>query len=173
MRVARGTPPRGLSYSDKASAMSDHRTHRLLRPETLTALGIAAAAFAFLYPTSTLRPISALLPAVMLVGLIILSLLLLIADQRKASAGEETEHMSKSPGRVAGAFLLILGYALATDLIGFYPSTAITIPLVAWLFGYRNPLGLAVATLVVVGAIWLIFDYGMSQDFPAGRLWQE
>ncbi len=98
MRVARGTPPRGLSYSDKASAMSDHRTHRLLRPETLTALGIAAAAFAFLYPTSTLRPISALLPAVML-WLIILSLLLLIADQRKASAGEETEPMSKSPGR--------------------------------------------------------------------------
>jgi hypothetical protein len=44
---------------------------------------------------------------------------------------------------------------------------------VAWIFGYRNPLGLAVATLVVVGAIWLIFGLGMSQEFPAGRFWKD
>ncbi|WP_269583838.1 tripartite tricarboxylate transporter TctB family protein [Roseibium sp. Sym1] len=153
--------------------MSDHHTPRLLRPETLTALGIIVAAAAFLAPTTTLRPISALLPAVMLGGLIVLSVLLLIADQRKASAGEDAVSMTRSPKRVIGAFGLILGYALATDLLGFYPSTAASIPLVAWLFGYRNPLGLAVATVIVVGTIWLIFDFGMSQDFPTGLLWKE
>jgi hypothetical protein len=153
--------------------MSEYRNFRLLRPETLTALGIIAVATAFLIPTTTLRPISALLPAVMLGGLIVLSLLLLIADQRKAVAGDEAVSMTKSPKRVFGAFLLILGYAIATDMIGFYPSTVVIIPLVAWLFGYRNLLGLAVATLIVAGTIWLIFDFGMSQDFPIGRLWQE
>jgi hypothetical protein len=49
----------------------------------------------------------------------------------------------------------------------------VAVPLVAWLFGYRNPLGLLLATVIVVGAIWVIFDFAMSQEFPVGRLWQE
>ena len=106
------------------------------------------------------------------IGLIGLAVFLLAMDQRKASTGEAPTAMTKSPKRVAGAFLLILGYALSTDFIGFYVSTAITIPLVAFAFGYRNPLGLAIATVIVVGTIWAIFDFGMSQDFPAGRLWE-
>ena len=79
--------------------------------------------------------------------------------------------MTQAPKRVAGAFLLVVAYALATDFLGFYVSTAVSVPLVAWIFGYRHPLGLAIATLVVVGSVWLIFDFGMSQEFPAGRLW--
>ena len=151
--------------------MTEHPKNRLFRPETLTALGIVAVAVGFLIPTYALRPISALLPAAMLIGLIVLAVVLLVMDQRKASNGDAPAAMTKSPKRVAGAFLLILGYALATDFIGFYVSTAVTIPLVAFAFGYRNPLGLLIATLIVVGAIWAIFDFGMSQDFPSGRLW--
>lgn len=152
--------------------MTDRSSNRLFRPETLTALGIVVVAGAFLVPTADLRPISALLPAAMLVGLIVLALALLTMDQRKAAKGEAAAPMTTQPRRVIGAFLLIVGYALATDFIGFYVSTAITIPLVAGAFGYRSPLGLLVATVIVVGSIWLIFDFGMSQDFPAGRLWE-
>ena len=152
--------------------MTDQPKNRLIRPETLTALGIVVVAAGFLIPTYALRPISALLPAAMLVGLIVLALALLTTDQRKASRGEPAVAMTKAPKRVAGAFLLILGYALAADFIGFYVSTAVTIPLVAFAFGYRNPLGLAIATVIVVGTIWAIFDFGMSQDFPTGRLWR-
>jgi hypothetical protein len=151
--------------------MSESRTSRLTRPETLTGLGIIAVAAGFLIPTFGLRPISALLPAAMLFGLIVLSVLLLVSDQRKAGAGEAAAPMTKAPRRVIGAFLLIVAYALATDFIGFYVSTAVTIPLVAWIFGYRSPVGLLIATVIVVGTIWAIFDFGMSQDFPAGRLW--
>jgi len=144
---------------------------RLTRPETLTALGIIVVAAGFLIPTFELRAISALLPAAMLIGLIVMSVFLLLADQRKASAGEDAAPMTKSPKRVIGAFLLVVAYALATDFIGFYVSTAMTIPLVAWIFGYRSLVGLLIATVIVVGTIWVIFDLGMSQDFPAGRLW--
>ncbi|WP_425072127.1 tripartite tricarboxylate transporter TctB family protein [Sagittula sp. S175] len=151
--------------------MPESRTSRLTRPETLTALGIIVVAAGFLIPTTDMRPISALLPAAMLIGLIVLSVLLLVADQRKAAAGQPAQPMTKSPKSVIGAFLLIVAYALATDFIGFYVSTALTIPLVAWIFGYRSPLGLLIATVIVVGTIWAIFDFGMSQDFPAGRLW--
>ncbi|WP_180902625.1 tripartite tricarboxylate transporter TctB family protein [Martelella soudanensis] len=152
--------------------MPDDRKSRLLRPETLTAIGIIIAAAAFLFPTADLRPISALLPAAMLVGLIVLSILLLIGDQRHAAQGEAAETIAKSWRRVIGAFCLILAYALGCDFVGFYPSTIVVIPLVAWVFGFRNWLGLLAATVIVVGAIWLIFDFGMSQGFPVGRLWQ-
>ncbi|MAZ15036.1 MAG: hypothetical protein CL535_01675 [Ahrensia sp.] len=150
--------------------MPESRKSRLTRPETLTALGIIVVAAGFLVPTSDLRAISALLPAVMLIGLIVLSSLLLLADQRRAGEGVPATPMTQSPKRVIGAFLLIVAYALATDFIGFYVSTAVTIPLVAWIFGYRSPLGLLIATVIVVGTIWAIFDFGMSQDFPTGRL---
>lgn len=152
--------------------MHDRSKNRLTRPETLTALGIVVVAAGFLVPTADLRSISALLPAAMLIGLIVLALALLTMDQRKASKGEAPTQMTQSPKRVVGAFLLILGYALACDFIGFYVSTAVTIPLVAFAFGYRNPLGLLIATVIVVGTIWLIFDFAMSQDFPAGRIWE-
>jgi hypothetical protein len=55
--------------------------------------------------------------------------------------------------------------------VGFYISTAVSVPLVAYAFGYRNPLGLAIAAVIVLVAIYLIFGFAMSQEFPAGRLW--
>lgn len=152
--------------------MSDHRSNRFLRPETLTAAGLIAVSSVLLVPAAGMRAMSALLPAAMLVGLIILGLLLLFRDQRKATAGEAPQAMTQSPGRVAGAFALTVAYAIATDLVGFYISTAISVPLVAALFGFRNPLGLAVATIIVVGSIWLIFGFAMSQQFPSGQLWE-
>ena len=151
--------------------MSESRPNRLFRPETLTACGIAVAAALFLIPTFALRPISALLPAAMLIGLIVLSVILLIHDQRKAAEGEVAPPMTAAPKRVLGAFGMIVAYALAADFVGFYISTAVIVPLVAWIFGYRSLPGLALATVIVVGAIWLIFDMAMSQEFPAGRLW--
>ncbi|MCA0964834.1 tripartite tricarboxylate transporter TctB family protein [Salipiger bermudensis] len=151
--------------------MPESRNSRLARPETLTAVGIIVVAAGFLVPTYDLRAISALLPAAMLIGLIVLSVFLLLADQRKASAGEDAAPMTTSPKRVIGAFLMIVSYALACDFVGFYISTVVTIPLVAWTFGYRSPVGLLIATVIVVGTIWAIFDFGMSQDFPTGRLW--
>ena len=79
--------------------------------------------------------------------------------------------MTAAPKRVLGAFMLIACYALATDFIGFYVSTAVVIPLVAYVFGYRSLPGLALATCIVLGAIYLIFDFAMAQTFPVGRLW--
>jgi len=152
--------------------MSDNRPHRLLRPETLTASGIIVISTILLVPALDMRAMTALLPAAMLVGLVILGLLLLLRDQRKASAGEAPLAMTQSPGRVAGAFALTVVYAIATDLLGFYVSTAISVPLVAGIFGFQNPLGLAAATIIVVGSIWLIFDFAMSQQFPSGQLWE-
>ncbi|WP_108260271.1 tripartite tricarboxylate transporter TctB family protein [Mangrovicoccus ximenensis] len=151
--------------------MSTPLKDRLLRAETLAAAGIVVVAAGFLVPAAALPPMSALLPATMLIALIVLALALLISDQRKASKGEAAEQVTHSPKRVAGAFLLVVAYAVAVDFVGFYPSTIVSVPLVAWIFGFRNPAGLALATAITVGAIFVIFSLAMSQSFPAGRLW--
>lgn len=148
-------------------------THRLMRAETLTAIGLSAAAAGLLFPTAELSPISALLPATMLIAMMVFSAVLLIADQRKAAAGEAAQRVTKAPKRVLLAFFLIVAYALAVDFVGFYISTAVAIPLVAYAFGYRDSLGLVIATLITLTAIYLIFGLAMSQEFPAGRLWPQ
>jgi len=152
--------------------MSNSKSPRLFRPETLTALGIIAVAAGFIIPTVALKPISALLPAVMLIGMMALSSLLLIVDQKSASAGEDAKPMTTAPKRVLGAFALIISYAISVDLIGFYISTAVAVPLVAYVFGYRSLPGLALASCIVLGAIYLIFDFAMAQTFPSGQLWK-
>ncbi|TKW64946.1 MAG: tripartite tricarboxylate transporter TctB family protein [Paracoccus denitrificans] len=151
--------------------MSTRDRSRLLRPETLTAIGIFVVAAAFVLPTFDLPAMAALLPAAMLISLMILAVFLLVKDQRRAAAHEPAAPMTKSPRRVALAFGLVVLYALSVDFIGFYISTAISVPLIAYLFGFRNPAGLAIATVIVLLAIYLIFTLAMSQEFPAGRLW--
>jgi putative tricarboxylic transport membrane protein len=101
----------------------------------------------------------------------VLSVIMLISDQRKAAAGEAAQPMTKAPKRVLGAFLLVVVYTISVDFIGFYPSSAAVVPLVAYAFGYRDPKGLALATAIVIAAIYLIFSLAMAQEFPAGRLW--
>lgn len=151
--------------------MSINTKNRLLRPETLTAIGLCVFSAVLLIPTADFPPISALLPAAMLIGLLILAIIMLVKDQLKAVKGEAANPMMKAPKRVFGAFALIVLYALAVDFVGFYPSTTLAVPLVAYVFGYRHYLGLVAATVIVLGAIYLIFSFGMSQEFPTGRLW--
>lgn len=151
--------------------MSKQDSNRLMRGETLTAIGLIIAAGGFLVPTAALSQVSALLPASMLISILVLSAVMLIADQRKAAAGEAAQPVMKAPKRVFWAFVLTVLYALSVDYVGFYVSTAISIPLIAYAFGYRNPLGLAIATFIVLGAIYLIFGVAMSQEFPVGKLW--
>ena len=144
---------------------------RLGRPETLTAIGILLIAGFFLSLTAALDPLSALLPAVMLSALIVLALLLLVIDQRKASAGIAPIKATKNPRRVVAALCLVVLYSISVDLIGFYPSTAISVPLIAYAFGYRELRGLAMSTAIVLLGIYLIFSFAMGQEFPLGRIW--
>lgn len=153
--------------------MIDSKLRRLRRPETLVAIGLFAVAGAFVWPTLELSAISALLPAAMLGALMVLAVVMLVADQRKAAAGQAAKPVTQAPGRVLGAMAMVLLYTLCVDFLGFYGSTAVFVPLVAYAFGYRAPTGLALATVVVLLGIYLVFGVAMAQDFPVGRLWAE
>ncbi len=153
--------------------MSHSGNSRFSRPETITAIVIVLVALAFVVPTLSIRPLSALLPATMLTALVLLAGCLLAQDQRAAAAAEPAMVMSKYPRRVVWAFSLIVLYALAVDFVGFYPSTALSVPLVSFVFGYRNLKGLCFAAVVVLSVIYLIFGLAMSHEFPTGRLWSQ
>lgn len=144
---------------------------RCMRPTTLTALGTWALVGVFVPSTLRLPSISALLPGVMLAALVVLALLLLIRDQRDAATPTSTDANRHSSSRVLIAFVLIVGYALAVEWLGFYPSTAVGVPLTAFVFGYRQKLGLLLATLIVTCGIYLIFSLAMAQEFPSGLVW--
>ncbi|MBV1866637.1 MAG: tripartite tricarboxylate transporter TctB family protein [Marinosulfonomonas sp.] len=109
---------------------------------------------------------SGLLPIAMLVGIIVLSLAL-IGRNFFASASQSSQtSVFVSPRRFCFAALSVIFYILAVNYIGFYTSTTIMVPAVAWVFGYRQPLGLALATLLFVGGIGIIFQGIMNRDFP-------
>lgn len=143
---------------------------RLWRAETLTAIGMLVVAGSLVVPSLALPLMAGLLAVAMLGGLLALALALLIGDQRRAKAGTPPAAITHAPKRVTGAFALVVVYVLAVGIVGFYPSTAISVPLIAYVFGYRNIPRLALATLIVTGTIYLIFGLVMSQDFPVGLL---
>lgn len=149
--------------------MTQRNPHRLLRAETLLGIGLFITAAWFLVPALSMTAMSALLPAAMLVALMLFALIAIVKDQRHASASLPYQRVFKAPGRVSGAFVLVTLHAVCVDLLGFYVSTAIFVPLVAWLFGYRSSRGLAIATVIVLIAVALIFSFAMSQEFPRGR----
>src|SRR3546814_10866034 len=149
--------------------MSNLPIHRVLRPESLTAIGILAASAALLISALRLPPMSALLPIAMLVVLVVLAIAMLAMDQRKAMVAASGTQVARIRMRVVGAFAAIGLYVVAVDFVGFYPSTAIAVFGISYAFGYRNVLRLLFGTAVVLGGIYLIFGFAMEQAFQIGR----
>lgn len=113
-----------------------------------------------------LPAMSALLPVAILVLMIGLGLALAITQYLRRDKLPDRIGIDH-PHAAFGTFAAIFGYALAVQFIGFYTSTIVMIPLVGWIAGYRSAKGLALATVLFVGLIYLIFTFLMSQRFPA------
>lgn len=109
------------------------------------------------------KPESALLPLTMIISLILLSILLIISDQ--SSADVEKSEITLGSGN---AYLVMVAFVISVDLVGFYPTLVVGLPLIAYLFGYKNLRMLAVATAIVSLTIYGLFDFIMMKDFPLG-----
>ncbi|WP_413206121.1 tripartite tricarboxylate transporter TctB family protein [Rhodospirillum sp. A1_3_36] len=150
--------------------MSNHAKRRVLGADGFTALGLIAGAVLLAIKASELSTMAGLLPLAMLVMLIGLGALLVIMDARKNARGEDPSRLTETPGRALGAFALIILYCLAVDVIGFYLATLIAVPVIAWVFGYRDKFRLALGTAIFIGLLFGIFSLIMNQDFPVGIL---
>lgn len=138
-----------------------------LRPDNIAAVICIAASASLLTLSLKMPKMSALLPTAMLVAMIVLSLALIARGLVGASHEKPRAGVFVSLHRFFWAISSVLGYVVAVDFIGFYTSSVIMIPAVAWIFGYRNPWRLALATVLFVGGTALIFQVGMNREFPA------
>lgn len=136
-----------------------------LRAEIGFAVFIVLGCAALLAIALDLPTMSALLPVAMLICIIVLALMLGVSLITGRVETPEQLSMERH-GRIAGAFAAIFIYAIAVPLVGFYTSTIVMLPTVAWCFGLRNPRALALATTIFVGGVYLIFTVAMGQRFP-------
>ncbi|MCW4629072.1 MULTISPECIES: tripartite tricarboxylate transporter TctB family protein [Marinomonas] len=152
--------------------MNNNNTNPLLRPMIVIAFCIFIASAAFLLPALELTGNASLLPVAMLIALMVLSVILVITDIKKARTNKAlTKPALQSPGRVFGALLSVFVFVVSVDLFGFYFATAIFVPVAAYLFGCRSLKVLVVADVIVVAGIYLIFGMAMAKDFPMGSIW--
>jgi hypothetical protein len=145
--------------------MTNHTASRILQPDNIAGVVLIAVCAWLLTKVTDMPEMSALLPLVMLGAIMALSALMIVRNIFKANASKIKPVFTSLP-----RFLLVVCsvgfYVLAVANIGFYTSTLIMLPAVAWIFGYRNPKGIALATLIFVGGIALIFLVLMNQSLP-------
>lgn len=139
---------------------------RLWAELTFAGFIILASAGLLFYGALDLPAMSALLPVAMLICLMILGVALIVLQYLRRMTVSEKKLKISNPSRALASFGLIVVYTLAVHYIGFYISTIVMVPSVAWLFGYRNFPRLLLATAIFVGGIYLIFSMLMGQRFP-------
>ena len=137
--------------------------NRPLRPLTTVCIVLIGACVYLGAEAWGFKPESALLPLTMIISLILLSILLIISDQSSADGAKSTITIASG-----NAYLVMVGFVISVDLVGFYPTLVIGLPLIAYLFGYKNLRMLAVATAIVSLTIYGLFDFIMMKDFPLG-----
>ena len=137
-----------------------------LGAEGIAAIVIMLGASALLVEAVPMPTMSAMLPIAMLVFLIGLGAIMLVRNVIVRRKGMVQERLVRRPKRAIGAYFAIVIYTLLVSLIGFYTSTALMVPLVGWIFGYRNLPRLMLATAIFVGSIFVIFNLAMGQQFP-------
>ena len=138
---------------------------RILQADNIAGLVIVACSAWLLTETRDMPPMSALLPVAMLCAMALMGVILIartILNPQTASAGP----VFVAPRRFLLVVFVIAAYAFGVATLGFYTSTTIMVPAVAFCFGYRKPLGLAIATIIFVGGIALIFMVLMNQELP-------
>ena len=69
-----------------------------------------------------------------------------------------------------GRFVLAVGmmalYVFAIDWVGYYTTTIIYIPLMAWLLGYRNKFVIVASTVIYLGVVLGVFDILFERQLP-------
>ena len=88
--------------------------------------------------------------------------LLYISIEAKRVAKEKQKYV-----RQVGIVLAIALYMAGVVALGFYTSTAIMLPVVAWCFGYRDIKRLLLADVIFTGGLAVIFVVLMGQELPA------
>ncbi|KFF48545.1 hypothetical protein GY26_13390 [Gammaproteobacteria bacterium MFB021] len=158
---------------NNASSANTPSAARGIDPDLVAGIIIVLGAGALLSRTSDMPGMTALLPVTMLSALVVLGLLMIgrcLLRRRRRGDPEATApaplKVFDNARRFFGIVVAIAAYVAGVALLGFYTTTAVMIPVVAWCFGYRSLKGVLLADLIFTGGIAIIFVVLMGQELP-------
>ncbi|WP_162623109.1 tripartite tricarboxylate transporter TctB family protein [Billgrantia lactosivorans] len=144
---------------------SEHGPH----PDLIAGIAIIVVAGFLLLRTPDMPTMSSILPITMLsalIGFAALMILRVFVANRSERVKAPRHRTFDSWPRFLGIITSIGIYVVSVSLIGFYTTTAVMVPVVAWCFGYRNIKRLLLADLIFTGGLAVIFVLMMGQDLP-------
>lgn len=138
------------------------------------ALVLIAVSVFFLFQSIHLKGSSAYFPTFILSLIVLLSALLAVTEYIK-NKKSETEQVNRSERleqikRVALSITLMATYIAMMKWIGFYVTTLIAIPLISYIFGYRERKKVAIGTVIYTVLLYVIFSQIMGREMPHGIL---
>lgn len=152
--------------ADREVQVDSKNWSRFATPDVIAGFVVIGVCIFFLWYSERMPPESAAFPKAVLWLATVLGVVLLIqATVKVLRTGGETRFF-KHRRRFFIAIVITGVYVLVLDVVGFYTSTVVLIPLVGALFGYRNPKGLILTTVIFVVAMVTIFDLLMNRHFP-------
>jgi len=125
----------------------------------------------FLIDTFSYYSIAAIVPRLYLVILIILSSIMIISLIRKNKGLVDFKNLNSPNKRVVLVLAVTAAYTFAISIVGFYLSTFLMMPISAMLLGGKKKYQIIMATVGVIGFIYLMFNVILDIRLPAGMLW--
>lgn len=68
------------------------------------------------------------------------------------------------------AYLLILAYAAIINIFGFYSATLLFLVCFMYFMNIRKPRTIILTAVILLGFVYLLFNVGLSVNFPSGIL---
>lgn len=121
-------------------------------------------------------------PRVMLIGMITFTVVLLIQSVLKLTRGMSEDdywaepaasiNFIKNRGVLAGCFVILLCviYVALFKTLGYVAVSAIVAAIIMVLIGKRNPLQIALVSILVPLGMWLVFYKMLTVNIPMGVL---
>lgn len=135
----------------------------IVPPLVFGGLAVAAYVLAGRYPAA-----AAVFPRVVAVIMFLASVLLFVRTILRPVRVEDSEGGMELS--VAVTIMLTFVYVFSIQFLGFFIASALFVPLVTWLLGYRRPILIAVVTAVFIGLLYLIFIRLVRTPLPGGTL---
>ncbi|MEQ8710339.1 MAG: tripartite tricarboxylate transporter TctB family protein [Rhodospirillales bacterium] len=141
-----------------------------------TGSAFLAVSAGLLVSSSSLPAGAAMLPHAALWALSLLSVALMIRGIRarwmtaSADDGEEVQPFMENPRRLLLGILAMALYIVGIETVGFYISTALFIPLTAFVLGARNRLAIGMAGAGFVLFCYAVFSVLFERVLPEGLL---
>ena len=146
--------------------MNHSKVRRAITPEVTAALVVIATSVFLLSKAAELPPESSQFPNAVLRIMIVLALVFgsrgLVKNWKSYSARE----VFKDRARFFYSVGIIITYAICVDVVGFYSSTIVMLPATAFLFGYRDARTVAITTMSLVAALFVLFTLLLGRTFP-------